>query len=72
VLSGAELYARLVKAGRTVPTVLVAGGGGESAEQDPEFPAQIHGMLFKPLDPNALLSAIGAAVSRPAGAEDPA
>jgi len=72
VLSGAELYARLVKAGRTVPTVLVAGGGGEETEQEPQLRAQIHGMLFKPLDPNALLTAIGTAVSRPTETEDPA
>lgn len=72
VLSGAELYARLVKAGRTVPTVLVAGDEREETEQEPQLRSQIHGMLFKPLDPNALLTAIGSAVSRPTGTEDPA
>lgn len=63
VLSGAELYARLVKAGRTVPTVLVTGSP-EEVEQEPELRGQIGGMLFKPFDPNALLTAIGSAVSR--------
>lgn len=69
VLSGAELYARLVKAGRAVPTVLVTGGQ-EDAEQDPELRSHIQGMLFKPFDPNALLAAIGSAVARPGGAGD--
>jgi two-component system response regulator HydG len=61
VLSGAELYARLVKAGHAVPSVLVTGGDAD--EQDPHWRPQICGMLFKPFDPNALLSAIGSAVS---------
>ncbi len=60
VLSGAELYARLVKAGHALPTVLVTGGHAE-AEQDPRL--QSCGMLFKPFDPGALLAAIGSAVS---------
>jgi two-component system, NtrC family, response regulator HydG len=62
VLSGAELYARLVKAGRKVPTVLVAGGDDDD-EHDPRLESQSCGMLFKPFDPNALLHAIGSAVS---------
>jgi two-component system, NtrC family, response regulator HydG len=62
VLSGAELYARLVEAGRTVPTVLMTGGR-EEAEEDARLRSQTCGMLFKPFDPNALLTAIGAAVS---------
>lgn len=61
VLSGAELYARLIKAGHKVPSVLVTGG--DEAEQDPELRSKIRGMLFKPFDPNALLTAIGSAVS---------
>jgi CheY-like chemotaxis protein len=61
VLSGAELYARLIKAGHQVPSVLVTGG--DEAEQDPELRSKIRGMLFKPFDPNALLTAIGSAVS---------
>jgi two-component system, NtrC family, response regulator HydG len=63
VLSGAELYARLVKAGHAMPTVLVTGGH-DDAEQDPQLRPQIRGMLFKPVDPNALLTAIGSAVAR--------
>ena len=62
VLSGAELYARLVEAGRTVPTVLMTGGR-EDAEQDARLRSQTCGMLFKPFDPNALLAAIGSTVS---------
>jgi two-component system, NtrC family, response regulator HydG len=62
VLSGAELYARLVGAGRTVPTVLMTGGR-EDAEEDARLRSHTCGMLFKPFDPNALLTAIGAAVS---------
>jgi|SRR5579863_6261242 len=62
VLSGAELYARLVKAGRTVPTVLVTDGQ-EDAEADQPLRLQVRGMLFKPFDPNALLTAIGSAVT---------
>jgi len=62
VLSGAELYARLVEAGRTVPTVLMTGGR-EDAEHDARLRSQTCGMLFKPFDPNALLTAIGSAVS---------
>jgi FixJ family two-component response regulator len=61
VLSGAELYARLVKAGREVPTVLVTGG--EDDEPDARLESKSCGMLFKPFDPNALLAAIGSAVS---------
>jgi len=60
LLSGAELYARLIKAGRKVPTVLVAGDDGE---QDPRLESESCGMLFKPFDPNTLLAAIGSAVS---------
>lgn len=62
VLSGAELYARLVEAGRTVPTVLMTGGR-EDAEEDVRLRSQTCGMLFKPFDPNALLGAIDLAVS---------
>ena len=62
VLSGSELYAQLVTAGRTVPTVLMTGGP-EDAEQDARLRSQTCGMLFKPFDPNALLTAIGSAVS---------
>jgi two-component system response regulator HydG len=62
VLSGAELYARLVEAGRTVPTVLITGGR-EDTEQDARLRSQTCGMLFKPIDPNALLATIGSAVS---------
>jgi len=62
VLSGSELYAQLVAAGRTVPTVLITGGP-EDAEQDARLRSQTCGMLFKPFDPNALLAAIGSAVS---------
>ena len=62
VLSGAELYARLIKAGRAMPTVLVTGGP-EEAEEDPRLRALASGMLFKPFDPKALLTAIGSAVS---------
>jgi two-component system, NtrC family, response regulator HydG len=62
VMSGAELYARLIKAGRAVPTVLVTGGH-EEAEEDPRLRTLASGMLFKPFDPRALLSAIGSAVS---------
>ena len=62
VLSGSELYAQLVAAGRTVPTVLMTGGP-EDAEQDARLRSQTCGMLFKPFDPNALLTAIGSAVS---------
>lgn len=71
VLSGAEIYARLVKAGRAMPTVLVTGGH-EDAEEDPRLRSQVRGMLFKPLDPNALLAAIGSAVSKSQDAEDTA
>jgi two-component system, NtrC family, response regulator HydG len=62
VLSGAELYARLVDAGRTVPTVLITGGR-EDADQDARLRSEACDMLFKPFDPNALLAAIGSAVS---------
>ncbi|MGE5269987.1 MAG: response regulator [Thiohalocapsa sp.] len=62
VLSGAELYARLVECGRTVPTVLMTGGP-EDAEQDARLRSEACGMLFKPFDPAALLAAIGSAVS---------
>jgi hypothetical protein len=38
-------------------------GGPDDAEQDARLRAQTYGMLFKPFDPNALLAAIGSAVS---------
>ena len=60
VLSGAELYARLVDAGRAVPTILVSGSAGE---EDLRLQSQTCGMLFKPFDPNALLAAMESAVS---------
>lgn len=63
VVSGTELYAQLVDRGRRVPTVLMAGGP-ENAEQDARLRAEACGMLFKPFDPNALLAAIGSAISR--------
>jgi two-component system response regulator HydG len=62
VLSGADLYARLVEAGRTVPIVLMTGGQ-EDAEQDARLRSQNCDVLFKPFDPSALLTAIGSAVS---------
>jgi two-component system response regulator HydG len=62
ILSGAELYARLVDAGRTVPTVLVTGGRDDAAE-DARLRSQTCGMLFKPFDPNALLAVMESAVS---------
>jgi FixJ family two-component response regulator len=60
LLSCAELYARLIRAGRKMPTVLVAGDDGD---HDPRLESQSCGMLFKPFDPNTLLAAIGSAVS---------
>jgi len=68
VLSGAELYAQLVKAGRKLPTVLVTAEDGVGT--DSPLPPQIRGMLFKPLDPAALLNALGSAVHQPDGAVD--
>jgi two-component system, NtrC family, response regulator HydG len=62
VLSGSELYARLVEAGHTVPTVLITGGP-DDAEEDARLRSETCGMLFKPIDPNALLTVIGSAVS---------
>ena len=61
VLSGAELYARLIEVGRTVPTVLVTGGREED-EEDARVKSETCGMLFKPFDPNALLSMMDSAV----------
>ena len=58
--SGAELYARLIRAGRKMPTVLVTADDGEP---DQCLELESCGMLFKPFDPNALLAAIGSAVS---------
>jgi DNA-binding response OmpR family regulator len=63
VVSGTDLYAQLVERGRQVPTVLMAGGP-QDAEQDALLRSEACGMLFKPFDPNALLAAIGNAVSR--------
>src|SRR5579864_2640963 len=69
VLAGPELYARLVKAGRAVPTVLTTGSPDE-VEQESGLRSQIQGMLFKRFDPNALPAAVGSAVSRPAEVGD--
>jgi DNA-binding response OmpR family regulator len=63
VLSGAELYARLVEASRIVPTVLMTSDR-EETEEDSRLRSQTCGMLFKPIDPNALFAVIEAAVSR--------
>jgi two-component system, NtrC family, response regulator HydG len=62
ILSGAELYARLLDAGRTVPTVLMTGGQADS-EEEVRLRSRTCGMLFKPIDPNALLAMIESAVS---------
>ena len=62
VMSGAQLHARLVETGCTVPTILVTGSRDE-VEDNPQLRSQISGMLFKPFEPNALLTAIGSAVS---------
>ena len=45
-----------------VPTVLVTGGP-DAAEEDLRLRSQIYGMLFKPFDPHALLTAMDTAVS---------
>jgi two-component system, NtrC family, response regulator HydG len=63
LVSGAELYARLVAGGRQVPTVLIAGSP-QDADADARLRSEACGMLFKPFDPDALLSAIDSAVSR--------
>jgi DNA-binding response OmpR family regulator len=62
VRSGAEMYARLVEAVHTVPTILLSGDHGD-VENDMRLQAETCGVLFKPFDPNALLAAIGSAVS---------
>jgi CheY-like chemotaxis protein len=54
--------ARLVDAGRAVPTVVIIGGR-EDAEQDARLRSQACDMLFKPFDPDTLQAAIGSAVS---------
>jgi CheY-like chemotaxis protein len=61
VMSGAELYARLMEAGRAVPTVLVSQGREET---DDARLRSTCGLLFKPFDPNSLLTAISSAVSQ--------
>ncbi|HZT87643.1 MAG TPA: response regulator [Stellaceae bacterium] len=64
VMSGAEVHARLVEQGRSVPTIIVTGADpGEDKDAVARVEAQTQGLLRKPFDPKALLSAIGAAVS---------
>ena len=64
VMSGAELYARLMEAGRAVPTVLVSQGREDT---DDVRLRSTCGLLFKPFDPNALLAAISSAVQTRTG-----
>jgi hypothetical protein len=60
-LFAAVPYARLVDAGRAVPTILITRG--EDAEQDARLRSQACHMPFKPFDPDALQATIGSAVS---------
>ena len=53
VLSGLEVYLRLKKAGRLVPTILVTGHAGDDDTEQLRLMAQ--GLLIKPFDPNVLL-----------------
>ncbi|HEX3953690.1 MAG TPA: response regulator [Stellaceae bacterium] len=61
-ISGAELQARLAASGQDVPIIVVTGGR-EEAEGNSRLRSETSAMLFKPFEPNALLNAIGSAVS---------
>jgi two-component system, NtrC family, response regulator HydG len=66
-MSGTQVYAHLIEAGRSVPTVLVTGGA-----TDAQGEAQLGGgcdVLYKPFDPRSLLAAVGAAVPGAAAAK---
>jgi len=60
-MSGAQVYAQLIEAGRAVPTVIVTGGS-TNVERDARVSAGACDVLYKPFDPRALLAAVGAAV----------
>jgi DNA-binding response OmpR family regulator len=61
VMSGTQVYAHLIEAGRAVPTVLVTGGATD-AQGEAQLSAATCDILYKPFDPHALLAAVGAAV----------
>ena len=61
VMSGTQVYAHLIEAGRSVPTVLVTGGATD-AQGEAHLGTVACDVLYTPFDPHALLAAIGAAV----------
>lgn len=64
VLAGPEVMAKLIDACGSVPTIVVTGGyGGAVPESLAGLGQRAHGLLLKPFDPSALLSAVGAAVA---------
>lgn len=66
VLSGTQVYAHLMRAGRGVPTILVTGGATD-AQGEAQLSTISCDVLRKPFDPQALLAAVGAAVPAAAG-----
>jgi CheY-like chemotaxis protein len=56
VLSGLEVYLRLKRAGRLVPTLLVTGHAADEEVQQLRLLAQ--GLLIKPFDPAVLLDRV--------------
>lgn len=69
LLTGVEVYLKLLDSGKSIPTIFVTGFPGEktAALSGPRPVAQ--GILLKPFDPQALIHAIAAAT---AGSSPPA
>ena len=61
VLSGLEVYLKLEKLGRAVPTILVTAFADEESDNIARLQPLTDGLLVKPFDPALLLSAIEAA-----------
>lgn len=66
VLSGLEVYLKLEKLGRAVPTILTTAFADEENESIARLQPLTDGLLVKPFDPALLLRAIEAAAPRSA------
>ncbi len=68
LLTGVEVHRRLLANGKDIPTIFITGGNAAQEALLAQLQPADSGLLMKPFDPNALLSAIAAATSaNPAG-----
>jgi len=67
LLTGVEVHRQLRASGKSIPTIFVTGGNDAQEALVAQMQPSDSGLLMKPFDPNALLSAIAAATADPAG-----